>query len=67
MAGEAAESVREAASSARQTVDEKGIGGAASDYASTAANAAQGRDWSRFAPIGAGIFLLMVLRRMRRR
>jgi hypothetical protein len=62
-AGEAAEAVREAASSARQAVDEKGIGGAASDYAS----AAQGRDWSRFAPIGAGLLLLIALRRMRRR
>ena len=62
VAGEAAESVREAASAARSAVDEKGVGAAASDYAS----AAQGRDWSRFAPIGAGIFLLLVLRRMRR-
>ena len=62
-AGEAAESVRAAASSAREAVDEKGVGGAASDYASSAA---QGRDWSRFAPLGAGLLLLLVLRRMRR-
>ena len=65
-AAEAAEAVREAASTAREAVDEKGVGGAASDYASTAANAAQGRDWSRFAPIGAGLILLLVLRRIRR-
>ena len=67
LAAEAADSVREAASSARGAVDEKGVGGAASDYASSAAGAAQGRDWSRFAPIGAGLFLLIVLRRMRGR
>lgn len=67
LAAEAAENVREAASSAREAVDEKGVGGAASDYASSAAGAAQERDWSRFAPIGAGLFLLLVLRRMRGR
>ena len=65
-AAEAAEAVRQAASSAREAVDEKGVAGAASDYAGGAASAAQGRDWSKFAPIGAGIFLLLVLRRMRR-
>jgi hypothetical protein len=65
-AAEAAEAVRAAASSAREAVDEKGVGGAASDYASGAATAAQKRDWSQFAPIGAGLLLLIVLRRMRR-
>ena len=65
-ASSAADAARDAASSVREAVEEKGVGGAASDYASTAANAAQGRDWSRFAPIGGLLLLLLVLRRRRR-
>ncbi len=67
----AADSAREAASDAaqsvREAVEEKGVGGAASDYASSGAQAAQGRDWTRFAPIGGLLLLLLVLRRRRRR
>ncbi len=65
-AGDAADAVREAASSAREAVDDKGVADAASDYASTAATAAQ-RDWSRYAPVG-GLFLVLLplLRRGRR-
>lgn len=66
----AAESAREAATSAagsvREAVDEKGVGGAASDYASSAATAAQESPLRKLAPVGGLLLLLVVLRRLRR-
>jgi hypothetical protein len=69
-ASDAAQSARAAAAGAaesvREAVDEKGVAGAASDYASTAAGAARESPLRRFAPIGGLLLLLWVLRRMRR-
>ena len=65
---DAAESVRAAASdataSAREAIDEKGVAGAASDYAR---DAAQTDAWRRFAPIAGLLLLLAIVRRRRRR
>ena len=66
----AAESARAAATSAadsvREAVDEKGVSGAASDYASTAADAARQSPLRRLAPIAGLIVLLAIVRRRRR-
>ena len=65
-ADSAREAAQDAASSVREAVDEKGVSGAASDYASSAANAAQGSNLRKFAAVGGLLLLLVVLRRMRR-
>jgi hypothetical protein len=66
----AASSAREAAGGAadsvREAVDEKGFAGAASDYASTAADAAKQDRVRQLAPIGALLLLLLIVRRRRR-
>ena len=62
-ASAAREAASEAASSVRSTIDEKGVGGAASDYAGQV----QQSQWQRFAPIGGLLLLLMIVRRRRRR
>ena len=62
-ASAAREAASEAASSIRSTIDEKGVGGAASDYAGQV----QQSQWQRFAPIAGLLLLLMIVRRRRRR
>jgi cobalamin biosynthesis Mg chelatase CobN len=65
-ADSAREAASDAASSVREAVDEKGVSGAASDYASSAASAAQDSPLRKFAPLAGLLVLLFLVRRARR-